>query len=356
MNYLTHFSSTLMKWYGKNARNFPWIKEKDPYRIWLSEIILQQTRVEQGLPYYQKFIRQYPSVCDLAHAHEKEVFRLWQGLGYYNRCKNLLATAKKICHQWEGQFPENYDEIIKLPGIGEYTAAALASFAFGLPHAAVDGNAQRVLARYFGIHKPVNSAEGKKYFKALANRVLNKKDPASFNQAMMDFGATVCIPRQPHCQQCPLTSGCKAFKLQKTEELPLKQARRIPKARFIHYFVICRAGRIYIQKRTGKDIWPNLHEFIFYEENKLLNKNTWQKTTLFRSLTQKNRILDLEISPVFKHQLTHQTLYVKFMLIRLQKPPVLPDNNYFAITLDQLDQYAFPRVITLYLERQNGLK
>lgn len=356
MNYLTHFSFALMKWHTKNARNFPWIKEKDPYRVWLSEIILQQTRVEQGLPYYQKFIRRYPTVCDLANAGEKEVFRLWQGLGYYNRCKNMLTTAGIICHKRGGQFPVSFHDLLTLPGIGPYTAAAIASFAFGLPHAVVDGNVERVLARYFGIHKAVNGTEGKKYFNALANKLLLKEDPASFNQAMMDFGSVVCMPRQPLCHSCPLSATCKAFKKGEVHLLPLKQPKRKPVNRYIHYYVICHDNCLYIRKRTAKDIWQNLHEFIIYENNTLLSENELRKTGLFSSLIANNTATVVRLSETVKHQLSHQTLYIRFLMMQLQKPPVLPDEHYFGIASDQVDEYAFPRVITRYLQKEGWIK
>ncbi len=212
-----------MLWHKEeNTRSLPWKNETDPYKIWLSEIILQQTRAEQGLNYYLNFIKNYPTICDLANAIDDDVFRHWQGLGYYNRCKNMLATARFICEQKNGVFPNDYEEILALKGVGAYTAAAIASFAFGLPHAVVDGNVYRVLARYFGIENAIDSTLGKAKFAQIADELLDKKNPAAYNQAIMDLGATVCTPKNPRCEICPLSKNCVALKSDLIYFFPVK--------------------------------------------------------------------------------------------------------------------------------------
>ncbi|HEY0272663.1 MAG TPA: A/G-specific adenine glycosylase, partial [Chitinophaga sp.] len=243
----------------------PWKGEKDPYRIWLSEIILQQTRVEQGWPYYERFVQAYPTITHLARAADDEVFRLWQGLGYYARCRNMLAAAREIAHTFHGRFPNTYESILALPGIGAYTAAAIASFAFGLPHAVLDGNVYRVLARYFGIQTPSDSTEGKKEFTQLAGELLDKTQAAAYNQAIMDFGAVVCKPQLPECNTCPLSPQCVALHTGQAYRLPVKTKKLVIRQRFFYYMILIYNKQVYIRKRVEKDIWQNLHEFILVE-------------------------------------------------------------------------------------------
>ena len=240
----------------------PWKGEKDPYKIWVSEIILQQTRVEQGLAYYNRFIKTFPTVHHLAKAPETTIFKLWEGLGYYTRCKNLIATAKYISKELNGKFPNKYDEILKLKGIGPYTAAAIGSFAFNLPHAVVDGNVFRVLARFFGIKTATDTTEGKKIFTALANELLDKKQPGIYNQALMDFGAMICKPQQPLCMECPLKTGCVAYLHDLITVLPIKEKTITKKPRWLYYIIIEHNGKVYVRKRSEKDIWQNLYEFV----------------------------------------------------------------------------------------------
>src|SRR5690606_265290 len=256
-----YFTRRLMHWHAThNDRSLPWKEEKDPYKIWLSEIILQQTRAQQGLPYYIKFTEAYPKVKDLATAAEEEVFRLWQGLGYYNRCRNMLATARYIHTELGGKFPRSFEEIQNLKGVGAYTAAAIASFAYGLPHAVVDGNVYRVLSRYFGIDKPIDSTAGKKEFTKLADALLDKTGSAGYNQAIMDLGATVCKPASPDCDGCPLAEKCFARANGLIADLPVKSKKLTIKTRHFHYILFLHDGHLWIRKRTEKDIWQNLHE------------------------------------------------------------------------------------------------
>jgi A/G-specific adenine glycosylase len=344
------FTGALLEWNKGNSRQMPWKGEKDPYKIWLSEIILQQTRVAQGMPYYQRFIGHYPHVALLAAAPEEEVFRLWQGLGYYSRCKNMRAAAQLICGKYAGQFPPSYQDLLALPGVGAYTAAAIASFAFNLPCAVVDGNVQRVLARYFGLSLEVSSTEGKKAFAALAADTLDKKAPGIYNQAIMDFGATVCTPRQPDCRHCPLQSGCVAFGEDRVAQLPVKNPRKKPRRRYLLYVVSQYQDQFYLRKRGAGDIWENLHEFIRHEmespeqEGQLIERCK-------RALRRDNEIIRAVLSPPYTQQLTHQRIRSRFLYVHVKHALRLKKNEgYFLVGKHALHHYAFPRLITRYLE------
>jgi A/G-specific adenine glycosylase len=351
------FTASLMRWEKKNTRTMPWKGEKDPYKIWLSEIILQQTRVEQGKPYYERFIRQYPTATDLAKADEREVFRLWQGLGYYNRCKNMLAAAKKIMNEHRGRFPDTYEQILDLPGVGEYTAAAIASFAFGLPYAVADGNVQRVLARYFGIEKEINSTAGKKFFRALAQHVLEEKKPAVWNQAIMDFGATVCTPQKPDCGICPLQKDCFAFQHKMISRLPVKITRTKPSNRYFTYILLSWGGKTYIHKRSGGDIWQNLYEFPLVEESGFTEIRQFFKKKVVQSLLKGNSTKNLLPSGTYKQQLTHQTIYARFLHVKISKAfSGGGEKGFFPVAMSDLDQYPFPKIILQYISGIDSLK
>ena len=253
------FAKQLLAWnQNDNSRAVPWRGATDPYKIWLSEIMLQQTRLEQGLPYYLKFIEQYPTVHDLAQAPEEEVFLLWQGLGYYSRCRNLIYTAKFISENLKGNFPDNYKELLKLKGVGAYTAAAIASFAFGEAVPVIDGNVYRVLSRFFATATPIDTTEGKKKFQYLIQQVFDPAHPAEFNQAIMDLGATVCTPKKPDCQHCPLNKYCKAYHQVAVECFPVKSKKIIVKHRTFDYWVFIFEEKVFIKKREEKDIWQGL--------------------------------------------------------------------------------------------------
>ncbi|MCW3092026.1 MAG: A/G-specific DNA-adenine glycosylase, partial [Ferruginibacter sp.] len=261
-----YFVKNLIKWnQNENTRDMPWKGEKDPYKIWLSEIILQQTRVIQGLDYYHRFVNSFPTIEDLAAASDNKVFKLWEGLGYYTRCKNLIATAKYVSDQLHGKFPEEYEQILALKGIGPYTAAAISSFAFNLPYAVVDGNVFRVLSRYFGIATPTDSKEGIKLFNELANKLLDTKNPGTYNQSLMDFGAVICKPQLPLCAGCILKRRCVAFLQGSVHQLPVKEKSIVKKTRWFYYLVINYKDYLYVQKRSAGDIWENLYEFILIE-------------------------------------------------------------------------------------------
>ena len=283
------FTKELMVWHIQaNKRAMPWKGEKDPYIIWLSEIILQQTRVEQGMEYFNNFVRTYPNIHKLAAAPEKAVFKLWEGLGYYSRCRNLLATAKYISKELKGKFPDKYADILALKGVGPYTAAAIASFAYDLPYAVVDGNVNRVLARFFGISKAIDNIEGKRTFTDLANTLLDKKRPGLYNQAIMDLGAVVCKPKQPLCTTCVLNKHCTAFTRNTVNDYPVKEKKLLKKTRWFYYIVMEYKSRFFIQKRVGKDIWQSLHEFYLIEEMQETDVAAILKRPALKNMAGKN--------------------------------------------------------------------
>lgn len=346
------FTEKLLEWNKEqNNRNMPWKGEKDPYKIWLSEIILQQTRVEQGWPYYERFISHYPTVQQLAAAPEEEVFRLWQGLGYYARCKNMLAAARDITENHGGKFPASYEQIKSLKGIGPYTAAAIASFAFNLPHAVLDGNVYRVLARFFGIDTPIDSHAGKKQFAELAQSLLPTDNAASYNQSIMDFGAVVCKPQQPACDDCPLQKKCVAYHQQLISLLPVKTKKIQVKKRYFNYIILQHNDNIYIRKRTANDIWQNLHEFILVETDSATDITALQSHDTFKQLLGNIPFSIEKVSAISKQQLTHQTIFSQFITLRVADLPAL--NGYFPVQQQQLNNYAFPKTITTYLERNS---
>jgi A/G-specific adenine glycosylase len=264
------FSTELISWYNDNKRDLPWRNTTDAYIIWLSEIILQQTRVEQGMPYFYRFSEKYPTVTAFAAAHEDEILRLWQGLGYYSRGRNMLKTAQLVQEKYNGVFPTRYDELIRLKGVGEYTAAAISSFAANEVRAVVDGNVYRVLARYFGIDEPINSPKGKKMFQKIADEVLDKARPAMHNQAMMEFGAMLCKPKNPACGICPVRIGCIAFKTNATTYLPVKINKVNVRERFFNYMLISDGKKILMNKRDESDIWANMYDLPLIETTELM--------------------------------------------------------------------------------------
>jgi A/G-specific adenine glycosylase len=346
------FAEGLLEWNRKsNRREMPWKGEKDPYKIWISEIILQQTRVEQGWAYYERFISNFPTVDHLAQATEDQVFKLWEGLGYYTRCRNLIATARFISHARGGRFPDTYEEISKLKGIGPYTAAAISSFAFNLPHAVVDGNVIRVLSRVFGIDAPVNEGSSRKLFSNLANELMGLHNPAAYNQAIMDFGATVCKPKSPECGNCPFREECKAFNLQLVNKLPNKQKKPAKKKRYFHYLIIDHNGELYLKKRKGKDIWQNLFEFCLYESDMLLEAEEFVKTEFFRTKLENTPYYIVHVSPARKQQLTHQELNGRFFRIQVKTKPQGLD-EYIPVAENDISKLALPRFILSYLHEK----
>ncbi|HEX5152053.1 MAG TPA: A/G-specific adenine glycosylase [Parafilimonas sp.] len=339
------FRELLLTWHRKkNKRVMPWKGEKDPYKVWLSEIILQQTRVEQGLPYYEKFIRQYPTITHLANAREEDVFKLWEGLGYYTRCRNLLSTARIVAENYAGSFPSDYDSIIKLKGIGAYTASAVASFCFNLPHAVVDGNVLRVLSRFFGIYLPVDSAEGKKIFAQLAQECLDKDQPGEYNQSIMDFGATVCKP-VPVCKQCPLNKKCMAFNSCTVTDLPVKQKKIVKKERWFSYFIFSFNDEAYVQLRREKDIWQNLYEFYLKETATDPEWNAGKIKNWLELELKIDAIQNITILSAKKQLLTHQVIHGYFICVSIGQKPLFNLQKGLWLNSAEIKTKAFPKFI-----------
>ncbi len=344
-----YFTKQLMTWHEtENERSLPWKQEKDPYKIWLSEIILQQTRAQQGLPYYIKFTTTYPTISDMANAADEEVFRIWQGLGYYNRCKNMLATARLIAREYGGVFPVDYDGILALKGVGPYTAAAIASFAYDLPHAVVDGNVYRVLARYFGIAEPSDTTKGKKQFQELAQELLDTTDSAGYNQAIMDLGATVCTPKVPACQRCPLQEHCVALRQDTISLLPVKSKKLIVKERYFHYLLLNCGEKIWIQKRGHKDIWENLYEPLLVEHDRELDKTSFENHEIIKALGVRDKI---EYAGSHSQRLTHRIIKTSFFVLQGDKVIDMPGNEGMWVTRDALKNFAFPKTVIHFLEK-----
>jgi len=347
---LFQFTRVLLKWNKeKNERKMPWKGEKDPYKIWLSEIILQQTRVEQGLKYYEKFIEIFPDIHKLANAPDQKIYKLWEGLGYYTRCGNLIASARHISGNLKGRFPDQYEEIKKLKGIGPYTAAAIASFAFNESRAVVDGNVFRVLARIFGIDKPIDSAEGKKIFNKLASELLDKQKPGLHNQAIMDFGAVICKP-VPVCEQCPFNKYCKAFWNDGVSSLTVKIKKTVIQKRWFYYILIEYKGKFAIRQRTKKDIWNNLFEFLLIESNPAIGEKGIVKQIKKKNWLEKDP-LEIAVSPIFRQQLSHQLIEGRFTRIKVQQKPRLP-KDIIWVKEAEIKNYAFPKFIHHYLQKK----
>lgn len=347
---MNSFSKKITSWYSQNKRDLPWRDTKDVYLIWLSEIILQQTRVEQGLSYYQKFAKEFPTVKHLAKADNEKVMKMWQGLGYYSRARNLHTTAKMIADNYKGKFPEQYTELLLLKGIGEYTAAAIVSFAFNQPYAVVDGNVYRVLSRVFGIRTAIDSAAGKKEFNSLANELLDKKNPATHNQAIMEFGATQCKPVSPDCTVCPLNTMCFALSKKQISELPYKEKKTKVRNRYFNYIVLKYKTSTAIKKRGEKDIWTNLYDFPLIETEKELKEEQFLKSNDWKHFIGVSQYIVKSVSVSNKHILSHQNIYARFWEIECTAPfhKLLPQ-NCITIKNGDIHKYAVPRLIENYL-------
>jgi len=343
-----NFSKEIIHWYFQNKRDLPWRKTKDPYRIWLSEIMLQQTRVAQGLPYYEKFTASFPTVYDLAKAEESEVLKLWQGLGYYSRARNLHYTAKDIVNNYNGQFPSTYSALLKLKGVGDYTASAIASICFDEIAPVVDGNVYRVLARYFDIDTPINSSEGIKLFKKLAFEVIDQDDPANFNQAIMEFGAVQCKPQSPYCIVCPLASSCKGLQQQRVSMLPVKLKKTKVKSRWFNYMVvISNQEETFLEERKGKGIWQGLYQFPLLETDKALENIEEYQTKIKEICSLHNFSITQYNKEPIVHKLSHQHLYTTFWVVETT------DNLKNGIPLQEIRKYPVPILIGNFIEAFN---
>lgn len=346
------FSKKITTWYQQNKRDLPWRNTKDPYLIWLSEIILQQTRVDQGMAYYLKFSKEFPTVKHLAKAENEKVMKLWQGLGYYSRARNLHTTAKIITDNYKGKFPDQYNDILLLKGVGEYTAAAIASFAFNKPHAVVDGNVYRVLSRVFGIETPIDSTQGKKEFYALANELIDKKNPATHNQAIMEFGAIQCKPVSPDCSICSLNTMCFAYSKKRISELPVKEKKIKVRNRYFNYIVLNHKTNTAINKRTEKDIWTNLYDFPLIETNKELNEEQFLRSQEWKNFIVNTKHTVKSVSASYKHILSHQKIYARFWEIDCENSfEKLLSETCITIRKKDIHKYAVPRLIENYIEK-----
>ena len=341
---------TLINWYDKNRRDLPWRNAPTPYQVWLSEIILQQTRVNQGMDYYLRFVEKWPTVPDLAQASEEEVLKMWQGLGYYSRARNLHKCAKQVMEQYGGQFPADFEQLKQLQGIGEYTAAAIASIAFNLPYAVVDGNVYRVLARLFDINTPINNNEGQKQFALLADELLNRNQPGLHNQAMMEFGALHCTPKNPNCMLCPLQAQCLAFEHQTVMQRPVKLAKTKVTTRYFNYLVLRINGSVYLHKRSDNDIWKNLYDFPCIETSKPMDVEEIITSKEFQQLIDNKTFTIIKVSPVLTHKLTHRTILAQFIEIKLEQELLqIQTKDLFLAHETELGSFPIPRLIDLYL-------
>jgi len=338
----------LSEWYKSNKRDLPWRKTTDPYQIWLSEIILQQTRVEQGLPYYESMLIRFPDIRTLAESPLDDLLKLWQGLGYYSRARNMHSAAKQVMSDFNGLFPSSYEDLLKLKGIGDYTASAIASIAYRIPKAVVDGNVFRVVSRLFALDTPINSTEGKKLFSLMAEELLDRKHPDIHNQAMMDFGALQCTPANPNCGDCPLSHHCLAYSLGTVPNLPVKLAGAKKQERFFHYLFLTDGRSTWLQQRLEKDIWQQLWEFPLIESTQvesiesLLNRedvSTW-----------KGRDFNLGTPVYLKHILSHRIIHAWFYPIHIEKKGIIPE-NWKEVKLDEVNDFAMSRLMNLYIEK-----
>ncbi|MCB0806305.1 MAG: A/G-specific adenine glycosylase, partial [Bacteroidales bacterium] len=332
------------KWYQQNKRNLPWRKTNDPYVIWISEIVFQQTRIQQGIAYFQRFIDRFPTVLDLAESAEEEVLKIWQGLGYYSRARNLHHTAKTIANVYNGRFPDTFEEVIQLKGVGEYTASAILSIAFEKPFAVVDGNVARVLSRIYGIREPINSPAGKKILAAKAHDIMDKKNPGDHNQAMMEFGALFCVPVNPDCGNCIFADQCFAYQNKRVDKLPVKVAVTKIVNRYIHYFVLLHTHNetsyIFLNKRNEKDIWQHLYDFPHVETEKQINlkKASVRFYENFGFYPQIRK----EVVKDYRHILTHRIIHGRFY--RMEIDDIVPeeklrilDEKYLRIPVASID-------------------
>jgi A/G-specific adenine glycosylase len=342
-----NFYNRLIKWYLQNKRDLPWRKTANPYHIWLSEIMLQQTRVVQGMPYFFAFTQEFPTVFDLANASEEQVLKLWQGLGYYSRARNLHNTAKYVAYELNGVFPETYKELLNLKGVGEYTAAAIASFSYNEAVPVVDGNVFRVLSRYFDIESDIALPASKKEFAALAYELMPKNDPATFNQAIMEFGALQCVPKSPNCTICIFNESCLALQKKKVDILPVKSKKVKITNRFFNYFVLEDSlGNTAIQKRTAKGIWHNLYEFPLLETSEIVDFD-YISNAVQNQVFPVYTILSVEecAEAAVIHKLSHQHLHIQFWKIKIK------ENIKEGIEFEKIKTFPFPIVIYNFIEK-----
>jgi A/G-specific adenine glycosylase len=343
------FNSYIHHWYSLFKRDLPWRRTHDPYFIWLSEIILQQTRIDQGLAYYLKITEEFPTISDLANATEDHVLKLWQGLGYYSRARNLHLTAKIITEQYHGKFPDKYKKILLLKGVGEYTAAAIASISFKQEYPAIDGNVFRVLSRYFGISDPIDTPAGKKIFKELAAKLIKGTDPGMHNQALMEFGSLQCTPKKPDCIKCPLNEQCYAFSTKKTADLPVKLKKIKQRDRYFNYFVLLDDDYIWLNKRIGKDIWKNLFEFPMIETSSATSVEALFSMLEVERLIDKDQLVVEKVKDWKTHLLTHQRIKYRIITVRLLQECKMPA-ELIRVNKKDIYNFAIPKLLETHLK------
>jgi A/G-specific adenine glycosylase len=352
----TDFSDKLIRWYETNKRELPWRNTRDPFRIWISEVILQQTRVEQGLKYYNAFISRFPDIHTLAKASEQDVIKIWQGMGYYSRARNIHATAREIIMKFDGHFPGDYGELLKLKGIGSYTASAISSLAFDLPFPVADGNVQRVISRLYGIKDPVNTSRVKNEIQQVLEILMDRSRPGLFNQAIMEFGALFCKPKNPDCAGCLFCAECKAFQAGKVSEIP--DRGRHPKVyeRYFNYLVLLskegHSRKLFLNKRTGSDIWKNMYDFPLIETKRMFATEEFFRSHPFIRLLGDADYSVIQISPELKHMLSHQRLHVRFFILEVRK---FNPGGFLKISPEEIHEYPVPRLIERFLDQYGGI-
>jgi A/G-specific adenine glycosylase len=343
------FKKLLRGWYSVNKRDLPWRDITNPYHIWVSEVILQQTRVAQGIGYYYRFLNEFPTITSLALAKEDKVLKVWQGLGYYTRARNLQKAAVWLMTNSNGELPKTYDSLLEIPGIGPYSAGAIASFAFGLAVPAIDGNVYRIVARIFGVFASTASATGKKEFNDIVYEVMDKDNPAQFNQALLDFGALQCTPRKPNCVTCPFNSVCYAYRNNTIESLPVKVMKGAVRSRFFVYLIVKYKDSILMSKRTAKDIWHSLYEFPLIEVDDQKSLESFQNSTLWRKIFGKSGVYINKVSPVITHKLSHQTLNIMFVTLTASRLSQWAFRTYSFVSTNNVGDFSVPVVIDNYL-------
>mgnify|MGYP005844380773 CR=1 FL=1 len=351
----TNFSSTLLSWYDRHKRDLPWRKTNNPYSVWLSEIILQQTRVNQGLSYYQKFLKHYPTVQHLAEAPQDKILKDWEGLGYYSRARNLHQAAQHIVKHHQGKFPNTYREILKLKGVGPYTAAAIASFSYGEVTPVIDGNVQRVLSRIWGIHLPVNEAAGQKAIQEKAEQLIDPQHPDIYNQAIMEFGALQCVPKNPHCGECPFGESCIAFRQKNVAQLPIKNKVKYNRKRYLHYFYLRKQKQICLSKRDDRGIWKGLYEWPCIEEGSAQMGEAAVKEYFEAQNAGSLEENVLEKVTLKPHKLSHQTLYITIWVMQYSAPihrHLIPAHSIW-VNEEDIHKFAFPRPLRKFLDRDH---
>ncbi|HTX87621.1 MAG TPA: A/G-specific adenine glycosylase [Bacteroidales bacterium] len=348
------FRQILLRWYHAHKRDLPFRHTRDPYRIWISEVIFQQTRIGQGIDYYRRFVKRFPEVRTLAAASEREVLALWQGLGYYARARNLLAAARQIVSEHHGKFPREYEKIRKLKGIGDYSAAAIASVSFGLPYPAVDGNVMRFLARYAGMPLPVMSTQGKKAITEIASDLMDRNHPGDFNQALIEMGALQCIPANPDCGKCPFRKSCYAFTMDRVAALPVREKSAAPRSRYFNYLVIshqANPGPFYIRLREDDDIWKNLYDFPLIETPAVIAPEKLTDTREWKKIFGKRKAGILSASGIHRHVLSHQVIFARFIKVTIDGRSPMP---YQLCRPGQVRKFPFPRLVDKYLNNPAG--